>query len=214
MKKAVSIILTVILLFGTMAFAVTAAAADVRNYPTIIVPGYSSSDLYLDGEQLWGVEKEDIIKTVLTRIAEFGIGLGELAFNRPNHLADLLGEEMINYVGKLEMNPDGTSVNDVVTYDQSAAHTQFSYLRANENGEHIHESEIMKDIAKQYGSKGNDFLFAYQQDFRCSQVDCAKTLDSYIDDVLSFTGAEKVNLIDVSLGGQTVAAYLSLFVLV
>ena len=213
MKKTISIILTVLLLFGTTSFAISssAAAADVRDYPTIIVPGYSSSDLYLDGKQLWGLDKEAIIGTVLSEIAEFGIGLGELAFKRPNYLADLLGQEMINYVGDLAMNPDGTSVNDVVTYYQDPAHTQFAYLYANEDGDHIHEHEIMKDIARGYGSKGNNYLYAYQQDFRRSQVDCAATLDKYIDDVLEYTGARKVNLVAVSHGGQTVATYLSMF---
>lgn len=211
MKKLLSFMLSITLVFTVLAPAGAAQRADVRDYPTIIVPGYSSSDLYLDGEQLWGLDKDAIMDTVLSEIAQFGRGIGELALRRPDYLSDLLGQEMINYVGKLAMNPDGTSVYDVVTYDQDPAHTQFSYLRSHENGEHIHEYEIMKDIAKQYGSNGYDHLFAYQQDFRRSAVDCAATLDQYIDDVLDYTGAEKVNIIAVSHGGQTVAAYLALY---
>ena len=42
-------------------------------------------------------------------------------------------------------------------------------------------------------------------------VDCAASLDAYIDAVLEYTGAEKVNLIAVSHGGQTVASYLSMY---
>ena len=210
MKKLLSVLLgfTLVALLLTPAGA---AEADARDYPTIIVPGYSSSDLYLDGEQLWGLDKDAITDTVLSKIAQFGRGLGELALQRPDYLVDLLGQEMINYVGKLAMNPDGTSVYDVVTYDQDPAHTRFSYLRAEEHGEHIHEHEIMKDIAKLYGSNGNNYLYAYQQDFRRSMVECAATLDKYIDDVLAYTGAEKVNLIAVSHGGQTVASYLAMY---
>ena len=213
MKKMLSLLLTVLLLLGTVLSAVPALAAapDARDYPTIIVPGYSSSDLFLNGEQIWGLDKKEILNTVLSKIAFFGRGLGELALKKPDYLTDLLGEEIQNYVGKLAMNPDGSSVEDIETYAQDAAHTQYAYLYEKEHGAHVHEPEIMKDIAKQYGADGTAHIFAYQQDFRCSAVDCAATLDRYIDDVLAFTGAEKVNIIALSHGGQTVSAYLSLY---
>ena len=208
LKKWLSLIMSIIL----VALLLTPAGAsqnDARKYPTIIVPGYSSCNLYLDGEKIWGLDKDSIMETVLSNIAAYGRGLGELALRRPDYLCDLLGQEIINYVGKLAMNPDGSSVYDVVTYDQDPAHTQYTYLR--KHGEHVHEYEMMKDIAAQYGSDGYDHIFAYQQDFRRSMVDCAATLDKYIDDVLAYTGAEKVNLIAVSHGGQTVASYLSMY---
>ena len=212
MKKLLSVFLSLVLVLLVMTpLASVAQAAGARDYPTIIVPGYSSSDLYIDGEQLWGLDKEAIQNTLLEKIAQYGRGLGELALQQPDYLCDVLGQDMIDYVGRLAMNPDGSSVYDVETYDQSPEYTKFSYLYSHENGKHIHEHEIMKDIAKQYGSNGNDRLFAYQQDFRMSQVDLAANLDRYIDAVLEYTGAEKVNLIAVSHGGQTVAAYLSMY---
>ena len=208
MKKLLSVLLCATL--SLLLFAPAgASAADARQYPTIIVPGYSSSNLYLNGEKIWGLDKDDIMDTVLSQIAKYGRGLGELAFRQPKYLSDLIGREMLDRVGKLAMNPDGTSVYDITTADRDPAHTQYTYLR--KTGGHVHEYEIMKDIAAQYGANGYDHLFAYQQDFRRSMVDCAATLDRYIDDVLAFTGAEKVNLIAVSHGGQTVAAYLSMY---
>ncbi len=211
MKKLFSVILsvTLILLIGAPAGAATARKA--IDYPTVVVPGYSSSDLYLDGEKLWGLDKDSIMDTVLSKIAQFGRGLGELALQRPDYLSDLLGQEMINYVGKLAMNPDGTSVYDVVTYDNDPAHTQYAYLSSHEHGHHTHEYEMIKDIAKAYGSNGNKYLYAYQQDFRLSAVDCAASLDRYIDAVLEYTHAKKVNIIAVSHGGQTTATYLDLY---
>ena len=208
MKKLLSILLSVTLVLLLLA-PVGAAQNDPRQYPTIIVPGFSSCNLYLDGEKLWGLDKDAIMDTVLSQIAKYGRGLGELALRRPEYLCDLVGQEMVNYVGKLAMNPDGTSVYDVTTDDKDPAHTQYTYLR--KTGGHVHEYEIMKDIAAQYGPDGYDHIFAYQQDFRRSMVDCAATLDKYIDDVLAYTGAEKVNLIAVSHGGQTVASYLAMY---
>ena len=212
MKKPLSVLLCITLILTLL----TPAAADelqpgTFDYPTVVVPGYSSSDLYIDGEKIWGLDKDSIIHTVLTEIAQFGRGLGELALQRPEYLADLLGREMVNYVGRLAMNPDGSSVYDVVTYDKDPAHTQYSYLRAEQGGQHVHEHDIAKDIAKLYGKNGYEHLFAYQQDFRRSMVDCAAALDEYIDAVLEYTGAEKVNLLAVSHGGQTVASYLSMY---
>ena len=208
MKKLLSVLLSVALVLLLLT-PVGAVRNDPRKYPTIIVPGYSSCNLYLDGEKIWGLDKDAIIDTVLSQIAKYGRGLGELALRRPEYLCDLVGQEMVNYVGKLAMNPDGTSVYDVTTYDKDPAHTQYTYLR--KNGGHVHEYEIVKDIAAHYGADGYDHIFAYQQDFRCSMVDCAATLDKYIDDVLEFTGAEKVNLVAVSHGGQTVASYLAMY---
>ena len=208
MKKTLSVLLCAVFALLLLSPA-GAAQTDPRTYPTIIVPGYSSCNLYLDGEKIWGLDKDAIIDTVLSQIAEYGRGLGELAFRRPEYLSDLVGKEMLNYVGKLAMNPDGSSVYNIETYRKDPRHTQYTYLR--NHGEHVHEYEMMKDIAAQYGSDGYDHIFAYQQDFRCSMVDCAAVLDQYIDDVLAYTHAEKVNLIAVSHGGQTVASYLTMY---
>ncbi len=210
MKKLTAVLLGVLFVF-LLAAPAGAAQPDAGDYPTVVVPGYSSSDLYIDGEKIWGLDKDAIINTVLSQIAKYGRGLGELALRRPEYLSDLLGREMLNYVGRLAMRPDGSSVYNVVTYDPSPEHTKYSYLKAEENGEHIHEHDMMKDIARQYGKNGNDRLFAYQQDFRRAAVDCAAALDRYIDAVLAYTGAKKVNVIAVSHGGQTVAAYLAMY---
>ena len=210
MKKTTSVLLSLALVLLLLT-PVGAAQKKTLDYPTIIVPGYSSSDLYLDGEKLWDVDKDEIINTILSKIAQYGRGLGELALQLPDYLSDLLGRDMMDYVGKLAMNPDGSSVYDVVTYENDPAHTKYSYLLSHENGEHIHEYTIMSDIAGLYGKNGYDRIFAYQQDFRHSASDCAATLDKYVDDVLAYTGAKKVNIVAVSHGGQTVAAYLSMF---
>ncbi len=208
MKKPLSFVLAAALVMLMLA-PLGAAGSDARQYPAIVVPGYSSCNLYLDGEKIWGLDKDDIIDTVLSQIAKYGRGLGELAFRRPEYLSDLIGKEMLDRVGKLAMNPDGSSVYNIETQDSDPAHTKYSYLR--KTGGHVHEYEMIKDIAAQYGSNGYDRFFAYQQDFRMSMVDCAASLDKYIDEVLEYTGAKKVDLIAVSHGGQTVSSYLALY---
>ena len=210
MKKTIGIILSALLLISVFSPAAL-AADDGKEYPTIIVAGYSSSNLYIGDKQVWKLDMDEVLNTVLTKIAKIGRGLGELALQRPDYLSNLVGQEIVNLAGDLACNPDGSSINDITTYYQDAEHTQFSYLYKNEGGAHVHESVIMADVAALYGPDGNDHVFSYQQDFRMSMVDCAATLDRYIDSVLAFTGADKVNIFAVSHGGQTVAAYLAMY---
>ena len=211
MKKTVCVLLSLVLLCAVMSPAAVAAERKDEVYPTIIVAGYSSSNLYIDGEQIWKLDMNEILTLALSKIAQIGVGLGELAFRQPEYLVDVVGPEMVKLCSDLQCNPDGTSVQDVHTYYQDAERTQFTYLYDNLDGDNVHEEVLMSKIAEGYGENGNDYIFSYQHDFRMSMVDCAATLDKYIDSVLEFTGASKVNLFAVSHGGQTVAAYLAMY---
>lgn len=211
MKKIISILLACLILFAGLLPAVFAERQSENTYPTIIVAGYSSSNLYLDGKQVWHIDGNDIVSAVLKNIARIGIGLGELAFRQPKYLSDVIGREIIRLTQYIAMNPDGTSVYPLSTWPADAEHTQFSYLYENYNGDNVHEAEIMADIGTLYGDDGNRFLFSYQQDFRYGMIDCAAALDKYVDSVREFTGKDKVNIYAVSHGGQTVAAYLALY---
>ena len=210
MKKLLSCALFVVLISAVISPAAYAAQKD-PVYPTIVVAGYSDSSLYKDGEKIWKLDTGDILDLVLQNIARIGIGLGELAFKNPDYLVDLVGPAIVDFCGDLACNPDGSSVYDLKTYYTDAEHTQYSYLYDNFDGENTHEKVIMADIADIYGENGYDYIFSYQHDFRMNMVDCAAELDRYIDSVLEFTGADKVNLFAVSHGGQTVAAYLYMF---
>ncbi|MBQ6119544.1 MAG: hypothetical protein IJK98_09955, partial [Clostridia bacterium] len=214
MKKTLSVILTLLLLFACLptAFAAEEPVIDPA-YPTIIVAGYSSSSLYLNTEngpkKVWGVNVNDILQEVLHNIAKVGLSLGALTVGKTDYLADTVGEGAVDLYGVLACNPDGSSVNDLSTFPQEAAKTQFSYLYASGNGDQTHESEIMADIAALYGEDGYDHIFCFMHDFRKNIIFAAETLDRYIDDVLAFTGAEKVNLFAVSHGGEICAVYFS-----
>ena len=214
MKKTLSVILTLVLLFACLPTALAAEEPVIDPaYPTIIVAGYSSSSLYLNTEngpeKVWGVNVNDILREVLHNIAKVGLSLGALTVGKTDYLADTVGEGAVDLYGVLACNPDGSSVNDLSTFPQEAAKTQFSYLYASGNGDQTHESEIMADIAALYGEDGYDHIFCFMHDFRKNIIFAAETLDRYIDDVLAFTGAEKVNLFAVSHGGEICSVYFS-----
>ena len=214
MKKTVSLLLCIAMLFSFASFA-GAEEKTIKQidpaYPTIIVAGYSSSSLYLntkDGrQQVWGVNVNDILQEAMHNIARIGFSLGALTLGRSQYLADTVGSAAVDLYGVLACNPDGSSVNDLSTFSDQAAQTQFSYLYDSGNGNQTHEAEIMADIAKLYPDNGYDHIFCFMHDFRKNIVFAAETLDRYIDNVLAFTGAEKVNLYAVSHGGEICAVY-------
>lgn len=216
MKKLLSVILvlTILLSFSGLAFAKETDEPRIDPaYPTIIVAGYSASSLYLETEQgdkqVWGVNFREILQMVLHDIAKVGIAFGALAFQNTDILADTAGQGALDLYGVLACNPDGSSVNPLHTFSQKPEETQFSYLYASGNGNQTHEAEIMGDIAQLYGSNGYDNIFCFMHDFRKNIIFAAESLDRYIDDVLAFTGAKKVNLFAVSHGGEVCAVYFS-----
>lgn len=220
MKKILSVLLAIIMVVSTVSICF-ADAVSSGIYPTIIVAGYSSSSLYntdADGNisKIWGVDMDRIMALVLKNIARIGRGLGELAFGKPETVADIVGQAIVDMYGVMAYDENGNSINNIDTFSHSAAETQFSYLKKEVNGEHMHEAYIMSSVCDIYEEKfgvqdGNDYIFSFQTDFRQNIVDCAADLDRYIDDVREFTGAKKVNIFAVSHGGEVTATYLSLF---
>ena len=211
-KKILSVLLTAVLLLSTVGVAFAADGKIDAAYPTIIVAGYSASSLYNtanDNEKVWGVNVNAILQQALHKIAQIGIGLGQLTVGKSDYLADTVGSSMVDLYGVLACNPDGSSVYPLVNFSNSPEETQFSYLYATGNEDQIHEAEIMADIATLYDDDGNDHLFCFMHDFRRNVVDGAATLDKYIDDVREFTGADQVNLFAVSHGGEICSVYFS-----
>lgn len=213
MKKVLAVILTLVLFVSALPVIIS---AEETFYPTVVVPGYSASYLYAveDGNkrQIWGsFEGLNIADVVLSHIVELGAGLGAAVFGKPQYFVDIVSEGLREILGDLAFNPDGTPVIDTVTYPNDPAVTNYTYLREEEGSAHAAELEIMSDIAEAYGENGYDYLFSFQTDFRLNVTDAVENLRNYIDDVLEYTGASKVNIYAVSYGGQISASYLSLY---
>ena len=217
MKKLISVILSVILVCGICVIPAS-AENNQSDYPIVVVPGFSSSCLYeatengKEGRMLWGsIEGLGIIDRVLGNIAKIGIGLGAAVFGEPEFFATTINNAIPEIVGDLACNPDGTPVVDTVTYPNDPAISNYRYLLDEMGGMHAAETEIMADIAAAYGENGYENIFSFQTDFRLSIVDAIENLREYIDAVLEYTGAEKVNIFAVSYGGQISASYLNVY---
>ena len=216
MKKTIAVILSIIIAL-TLSVQSFAAVIDREEfYPIIIVPGYSSSGLYMQNEDgtkthVWGIDTELILKRVLARSIDLAKGVKELTEGNAQLIADTVGVEFAQMFEHMRCNPDGTSVYDIHTYTSTAADSSNTYLLENEDGKYMYEQEIMAMFGSYIGEDWNDYIFNFSTDFRMNVEKCAANLDRYIDSVLEYTGAEKVNIYCVSHGGQVGATFLNLY---
>ena len=137
MKKIISVILCIAMLVAICASGASAfvkEGSDISDYPVIIVPGYSSSTLYIgddfqSGEKIWGLNMDLVLERVLARIVDLGMGLGALTVGNAGIIAETLGEEMRGIFEKMRCNPDGTSVYNVIHYNNDPAESNAANLK-------------------------------------------------------------------------------------
>lgn len=217
MKKIIAVLLSVLMCVNLMVIAGAAVSEEEKEiYPLVVVPGYSSSNMYKynengEKEHVWGVDVNEILERVVARAVSLGIDIGALAQGDAKMLADDIGEEFCGLYGDMAYDENGKPVEQLYRYHKDAADTSTAWLNENEEGRHVHEVTIIPYVSEYLGDKAEEWTFNFATDFRQNTVDCAKDLDVYIEDVLEYTGAEKVNIFAISHGGQTSATYLSLY---
>ncbi len=217
MKKFLCIVLSLAVVFSSCAIMASASGevkGDISEYPVIIVPGYSSTNLYYGdsletGESVWGLDWDNVLSRVLSRMAELGIGLGALTLGNAEYISDVLAEEMNELFEKLRCNPDGTSAYELHQDYTAAADKNSAYLRENvPDGKYQQEIEIAAEIAEYIGYEN---IYNFSTDFRMGAEYCAGLLDDFVQSVKEHSGKDKVNLFAVSHGGQVTATYLNLY---
>jgi hypothetical protein len=220
MKKLISVLLCIAMIFATCAIGASAhitQESEISDYPVVIVPGYSATTLYIGdsfetGEQVWGLDFDHVLDRVLARIVDLGIGLGAaLTVGNAELIANTLSEEMLVLFEKIRFNPDGTSAYDVkrkyVTAKESNSAYMLEHMGENDPDER-HEQEIAEMIAKYVGVEN---IYNFTSDFRMGAEACANMLHEFIQDVKKETGKDKVNIFCLSHGGQVTATYLNLY---
>ncbi len=217
MKKILSVILSVSVLLCALLTTVGAAYSvegDLTDYPIIMIPGYSGTELVMvneDGTEtpVWGLNMDSVLDRVVNRIVDLGKGLVLTVKGNPEYLGKTVGEEMEAELEYLKMNPDGTSKYDIRIENEITEHTNMAYIHENGLSENfVYEPKLVYEIAEYVGEEN---IFFFTEDWRTSVLDCAARLDKYIQDVKELTGKDKVNIIAISHGGQVSATYLSLY---
>ncbi|MDD6527174.1 MAG: hypothetical protein PUF31_05145 [Oscillospiraceae bacterium] len=213
-RKLLAVLLCAVMLLTCTSAALAAEGEKYTEYPVIIVPGYSSSWMYKEGENgekihVWGIDMNDVGERVLKRIVDLGLGLGALTQGNAKKIATTVGEEVVDMLGDMACNPDGTSKADLKRYCVTAEESCSANLQElYPDGRFQHEREIMGEYANYIGKEN---IFNFNCDFRMGAVACANQLNTFVQSVKEYTGKDRVNILAVSHGGQVSGTYLTLF---
>lgn len=230
MKKAISVFLAAVML--VCCFSAVGASAvyvennhfetvypelfelkgDGNNYPTIILPGINHSPYYLADESgnpvldsngkaitstLLMLDKTNLKKDIVRLVPRL---LASLLLQRDVGAAEGVSKLVYDLMDYMEMKPDGTTVNNLVTRKFVVPVSEMS----GEDRSFFYTMLPVEPIAELCGEEN---LFLYTFDLFGDPMESAKGIDAFIDSVLKKTGAKKVNLASVSLGGTMLAAY-------
>lgn len=210
MKKILSVTLAIVMVLS--AFSMCALAANEEKVPVVLLQGYSGPDLayadengdpiFVDGKvQLaWPLNFDNLASDIAALLADVTLNDAEITTE--------IAKKIKEYLAPIGMNADGTSKNNLVPYPSGAAATRASTLIENGMEEYIPESVVAGMAMEEVGAEN---VFGFTYDWRKSQVDYAKALDEYIQDVKEITGSDKVDLYGLSHGGQYGTTYLCMY---
>ncbi len=186
MKKIISLILSVLLIFSV---CVPALAAQEEEYPTVYVIGARVLHIQAaDGTSLFpneGVDTEAVIKEAIKPCLE-KLALGMLTDNYEAWAQEFY-EAVIKVMGKLPLDKNGEA--------SDGSHPVHPY------------NHSLPQKTSNYGDQ--DYRLSY--DWRISPIETAELLKKYIDEVKAVTKEDKVNIIGRCYGANVVQAYLTLY---
>lgn len=202
MKKIISVLLALIMVFSSFAVSASAASNKKVKYPIIFIAG-SSVDLVdedqnpistgfdvLTDDDEGDLTKEDIISKIMNVMLPFVIE--GLPFDEWDTYGDALYNELAPIFEEGQLDGDGNP-----KFGTGVAKAEIdSWNHIAENVDHGAD-----------GTFGySDYKFRY--DWRLSPYDTIDRLDKYIDTILKTTNCEKVCLVGRCLGGNIITAYL------
>ncbi len=214
MKKLISIILCAALLFGTVAVSGNAAQTDGQydwdGDPVIFIQGFTGSALIMDRGldtemHAWGAGREFSIPMILAAVPSLILGLVMHAFGDSSLIIDSFGWLAEGVLDKLAINDDGTSKYSLTPYPYYVEEASVAALKANGEEDFVPEKDITDAILE---TVPEDNLFIFNADWRIGQIDNSEHLAWFVDEVLEYTGKDKVDIYALSHGGQLAAAYL------
>lgn len=212
MKKFLAIFIAFVVIISALSLF---AFAKEDVVPVVVLQGYSGPTLvYADenGEPIIDEETGDVIKAWPVDFGKIGEQLLEAL---PEMVTGkLVGEdaivEAIVPIVKETLMPlvileDGTSWQNLTYYPKGAKATQVSTLIEKDMQQYIPESIFVEEAIERVGAEN---VFGFTFDWRKSQVDYAKAVDEYIQEVKEITGSDKVDIMGLSHGGQYGTTYL------
>lgn len=213
-KKIISGFLCIIFIFSSSIPAFALEENNLSDYPVVVVPGYSGSQLEMiddDGSAkiVWGLDFNEVIIKIIKNLGAICKGLCQGIAGDTSYLTSVIGEALIEVCEYISCNPDGNSKYEIKSTVKTAQEANTANLKKIYGDNTLqHESEYMADI---YALVGEENVYNFHCDFRFDAQACADDLDEFIQSVKEYSGKDKVNLIAVSHGGQVSATYLTLY---
>lgn len=221
MKKTLAVLLSVIMIFSVFTVSVSAAKEknEWKKYPLILVPGYTSTNLYKLDEngnkvEVWG----DVLGKIMGEMDTAGV-VQELARslkeNDSSYFSKKVGEGFNRMFADMACKNDGTSVTPLYPYVNTAEENNYANLIATyPDGKYQPEPVFAERFAEEIGYEN---IYAFSCDFRMGAIEISDKLKGYIDEVLEHANknraekdkVDKVNIYAISHGGQISGTYLT-----
>ncbi|MBQ7597780.1 MAG: hypothetical protein IJU56_04290 [Clostridia bacterium] len=206
-RKALALLLSLLLVFSLagFAFAETPQEVNYNGNPIVVVGGYGGAQLKLteNGEVIWYMDTDAIMHDLLQNLIRIVPDLALMKARHPEYIAKTLRPYLEKYLGKFKTDENGESVYDISpTLEPTAESAHYTQ---------IEDSADMDLLTHLEGIVPLEQCYFLGFDLRSHAIDNANRLKQLIDSVLETTGAEKVDLMGQSYGGQVIATYLSLY---
>ena len=215
-KKFLCFFLSITILFCSVSFSIQAKdetpAFEWDGHPLIFIQGYSGPKLIRDRgleteEQVWTFDPLDVVGNVGLNLFDIIGSVADYAKGDTAPFIECFRNLTAEWFDNISMNPDGTSKYNISSYPYYIEEANVKYINEEKNGKYLPmtEGEFIEDLSR---TIPEERIYIFNTDWRRSHLDNCEHLMKFIDEVLEYTGSDKVELYGMSHGGQLVATYL------
>ncbi len=205
-KVIISLVMTVVLLFSSAVIMSASASdsCDCGHTPMVMVSGFGATTLIKVNDD--GTEEVafPFDATCITKAVTGNIG----SFSTEAPL-DFVKALLVDLIEPIRMNPDGTSYYNLRPVYETVEDTCLQGFKKNDALKYVpYTGSDFLDMERIGKRIGDDHVFNFMYDWRLSGDKIADLLDEYIQDVLEYTGHDRVDIYCLSQGSVAVAQYV------
>ncbi len=205
-KAIISFVLSLIMVFSSMAVVGVSAddGCDCGHTPMVMVSGFGATTLIKVNDDGSEEVAFPFDATCITNAITGNIG----KFNTEAPL-DFVKALLVDLIEPIRMNPDGTSYYNLRPVYETVEDTSLEGFKKNDALKYVpYTGSDFLDMERIGKRIGDDHVFNFMYDWRLSGDKIADLLDEYIEDVLEYTGHDRVDIYCLSQGSVAVAQYV------
>lgn len=205
-KAIISFVLSLIMVFSSMAVVSVSAddGCDCGHTPMVMVSGFGATTLIKVNDDGSEEVAFPFDATCITNAITGNIG----KFNTEAPL-DFVKALLVDLIEPIRMNPDGTSYYNLRPVYETVEDTSLEGFKKNDALKYVpYTGSDFLDMERIGKRIGDDHVFNFMYDWRLSGDKIADLLDEYIEDVLEYTGHDRVDIYCLSQGSVAVAQYV------